>query len=479
MKRFGSFILTVWLTAAIGLIVCASGQKAAAQSVWELTPYRIRLVVAFSPSPVLTPQLASELNKRLTEQIDTSVGIRWDVKVLEPSPPLRHRMIEDIESVKLTDLPKDTSEFDKVFLVTVAAETSHLVVEAREIDVRTETYGPVVRLPVWQTAKLCNMIFQSLIDIFTPIAQVAKTTGDEVTLRLRAGELPPRDSSLPVVGPGDVFQPLMRYSNRQGELTKKKIIDWTYLLVKQRDEKGVQCAIHSAMPCPMSGRRRGRVEALALYVHPSNKTTRLVLRAREEPKPRLSGYQVYEKKIDGKETKLIGRTDIDGAIEIGPGEQQLRILLVKSGKVLLAKLPVVPGFEPEVSANIRNDDQRLEAEGFITAMQLNMIDMLMRRDIMVERAKVYLKSNQLEKAEKIVRELQEMPTRETLLRELGNKQERIVVEDTWMKGKVDELFTETRKLIKKRFTFDADKDPIKVIARQVAEARKKALSKSK
>ncbi|MBN2217947.1 MAG: hypothetical protein JW719_11285 [Pirellulales bacterium] len=453
---------------AVALVFLAAAGRAPAQSVWELTPYRIQLITALSPTATLNPALAAELSEGIMNRVDTVIGVRWEVVPVEPSPRLRHRMLDELASVQFEDLPEDAGKCDKVFLVAVVPSASGYEVVAREVDVRTHVFSPIVKRLVWQTAKLRDTVFEAMLDVFTPLAQVAKTARNEVTLRLRAGGLPIRDPSVVDVRPGDVFQPIMRYSDRQGEFRKAMVVPWTFLLVDQCDAEGFRATLHSAMLSPMSGRRRGRVEALALAVRPSGESTRVVLRGRVEPKPLLAGYQIYDQKIGSKKTKLVGRTDADGRIDIGPGEHAMRLLVVKSGKVLLARLPVVPGLVPEMTAEIRNDDQRLEAEGFITAMQLNLIDLVTRQKILIRRARDDIESGDLESAAKVVEELQTMPTEETLMRELNNQQERIVVEDKWTRKKVDELFDETRKLLKKHLV----SEPIKELARDVAAAQR-------
>ncbi|HLA85511.1 MAG TPA: hypothetical protein VJL29_12010 [Thermoguttaceae bacterium] len=448
------------------LMVSALGGRVSAQSVWELTPYRIRLIVALSPTATLNPSLAAKLRQGLVQRAETVVGAQWDVQSFEPGPVLSHRMTADLAAVGVKDLPEDTTEFDKVFLLAVVPEASGCAVVARELDVRTETFGPILRRTVWQTAKLRDTAFGAMIDIFTPLAQIATSTSKEVTMRLRAGQLPMRDPSLRGVRPGDVFQPIMRFSDREGKLLKRGVVPWTFFVVDQCDAKVFRATIHSAMLSPMSGRRRGRVEALALAVRPHGHATRVVFTGRVEPKPRLAGYPIYDQKIGSKETTYLGRTGIDGGIEVGPGRHPMRLLLVKSGKALLARLPVVPGLEPELTAEIRDDDQRLEAEGFNTAMQYNLIDLATRQKILIARAKTFLDNGEFDKASKLVEELQAMPTQETMLRDLGNQEDKISVEDAWTKKKVEELFAETRALLKKHLT----DGPVKELQREVAAA---------
>jgi len=456
-----------WLV--VGLVLCAAGERASAQSVWELTPYRIRLVVALAPTAQLRPELAAGLERRLLDRVESVVGARWDLSTMKPSARVRHRMTSDLAALRFEDLPQDTVKFDKILFVAVVPAVPGYQVLARELDVRTRVFGPVVRRPVWQTAKLGDTAFQAMLEVFTPLARVVQTVKKEVTLRLRAGRLPVRDPSVRRVRPGDVFQPLVRYNDRQGNLRKVHEIPLTFLVVDQCDADAFRCTLHSAMLAPMSGRRRGRVEPLALAVRPSGSATRVVLTGRVDPKPALAGYDIYEQTVGSKKTTLLGKTDVDGGIEVGQGNYPLRLLLVKSGKALLARLPVVPGLAPEMTAEIRDDDQRLEAEGFIAAMQMNLIELITRRGILSKRVQYYVTAGKVDKAMELIDELRGLPSRSDLLRELGRQQEKIVVDDLWTKKKVDELFNDTRTLLSKHLA----PEPIDALARDVADAQRK------
>ena len=100
-----------------GLIVCAWSATGAAQSVWELTPYRVQLIVAFQPSAEASPRLRAHLREGLLDRIETIIGVGWEVTPARATPPLRHQLITAPESITLEDLPDDSLTFDKVMLV--------------------------------------------------------------------------------------------------------------------------------------------------------------------------------------------------------------------------------------------------------------------------------------------------------------------------------------------------------------------------
>src|SRR4030042_985947 len=73
------FLLRAVLCAA--LIAAAPAAPAAAQSVWEMTPYRIRILVSFARAPELTPRLQADLLTDLADRADALVGAPWDITV--------------------------------------------------------------------------------------------------------------------------------------------------------------------------------------------------------------------------------------------------------------------------------------------------------------------------------------------------------------------------------------------------------------
>ncbi|NLE39711.1 MAG: hypothetical protein GX621_16960 [Pirellulaceae bacterium] len=459
---------------ALGLLL-GMAAAARAQSVWELTPYRVRLIVALAPSAELTSELAARVRQGLSERAEAVVGAKWDLEVLDPEPRLRHRILADVSALEFEDLPSDSDAFDKVVCVAVVPGPTGHEVQARELDVRTRVFSRVVRLPVWQTAKLLDTIFRAVIDGFTPLARVVGTQGQQVTLRLRAADLPTRDPSLPQVAPGDVFQPMIRYEDRAGKLRKAISIPWTFLVVEQCDDEAFTAALHSALTSPMSGRHRGRVDPLALAVRPTGDTTRVVLTGRVEPYPILANYKIYEQELNSRKTRLLGQTDMTGAINVGRGDAPLRLLVVKSGRVLLARLPVVPGLEPELTAEIRDDDQRLVVEGFANAMQFQLIDLIIQQRIVSKYVEDFLNEGKIKEAEKLVAELRAFPAPEELIREINNEQMRTVVEDKWTKKKVDELFDDTRSFLRKHYSTE----PAAALDRAVVAAQRAAREKPK
>jgi hypothetical protein len=131
----------------------------------------------------------------------------------------------------------------------------------------------------------------------------------------------------------------------------------------------------------------------------------LTLRSQSEPKQPLAGYEVYAHPPDSTATVLLGRTDRQGRVTVPPGDGPLRVLLARHGAALLACLPMVPGLEPACTAEIPNDDRRLEAEGLASGLQYELIDLVTRREVLFARARARIKAGKFDEAEELIGQL--------------------------------------------------------------------------
>ena len=475
--------------------VSAAATSAGAQTVWELTPYRIQVVLATGQAPELSADFRADLAEGLVARVETLIGAAWDVDVIDASATFQRALIRDFETVTVERLeeelsrrlpgkeappsgetsaeekPFDLDALDKVILLAaLPGETGYRVV-ARELDVRTRQWNATVSVHVWQAAKLRDASFRAVWKAFAPLAQIVAVDKNQVTLRLRAAGFPTRDGSIVLVRPGQVFEPVIRHNDRNGKLRAASPVPWTFLTADQpaqgatgvlpvgekhgQDARATQpsasagftCTLHTGLRTPLSGRRRGRFEQLAIAVGSTRQPTRLILQSRTDPHEVLPDYDVYSHPPDSKSTEPVGRTDRQGSVIIPPGEHTLRVLLIKNGGEFLARLPLVPGREAEVTAAIANDNQRLEAEGFITGLQEELIDLVTRREVLLVQANQQIDQKKFDEAEKLVRQLQGLESRDDFALHLTQEERKIFSPDKRVQAKIDAMFAKTRKLV--------------------------------
>ena len=224
-------------------------------------------------------------------------------------------------------------------------------------------------------------------------------------------------------------------------------MEWTYLIVTEVDNGQAICQVYSGLRNPLGGRRRGRTEQYALLLRSPPGTTRLVLRSRTDPARRLIGYDVYAYGPESKATVHLGRTGSDGGIDVPPGPQRLRLLLVKHGDALLVRLPIVPGEAPQLTAVVPDDDRRLQAEGLIVGLQENLVDSVVRRAILAAQTRNRIEEGKLDEAGQLIEELRRLRTQQQFLLQLEKERQRLVSDDPVVQRKIDKLFDDTTKLL--------------------------------
>lgn len=293
-------------------------------------------------------------------------------------------------------------------------------------------------------------------------------------MRLKAAALPFRDKELALVAHGTVFRPVIRFDDREGNPRRLLAVPWSFCTVREVRPDLLVCRLHTGVRSPLSGRRRGRVQQLALAVVPPRKPSVLVLQSRSEPKTPLAGYDVFAQPPNSKTAVPLGRTDWRGRVTVPPTgkENPLWVLLVRNGGEPLAQLPMVPGMEPELIARIANDDQRLEAEGFITGLQEEMVDLVTRREVLLIRTRARIEEAKFDEAKfdearDLIDELRGLPTAAEFALMLKEQRKKVRSADAKVQAKIDALFVDTQKLLRQHL----DPDAIEAVWQELRKAR--------
>ena len=467
---------TVNLRFPILLILLLTPLPAAAQSVWELTPYRVQALVAAAPDPELTPAVEAELCAAVAERAGAVVGAPWELDVAAASRPLRSAMLCELDSIAAGAVPKGLLQGDKLLLVTVSPEGGAYQVAARELDVRTQIWGLTARRRAGQLAKLRDVVLDAMIEAFVPIASIQGADKQQAQLRLKASGLRARDPKVLRVHPGDVFRPVVRQLTRDGKLRRATPVAWTFCVVEKLASQVLQCRVWSGLQNPLAPQRRGRSDQVALRVTPPGKPSTLVLRSRTDPQRPLAGYEVFalapnaKTPPDLKSAVRLGRTDSRGRLIVPPANPPLRMLLVKNGGELLGRLPIVPGLEPQVVAPLADDDQRLAAEAFITGMQEDLVDTIARREILLTRFRTSIVARQIDKAATLLDDVRKLPGSSRFARLMEDAKKKLASDDPIVQRKIDAMLADTQKLIQEHLSDAA----IEAAAEEFRKARSAA-----
>jgi hypothetical protein len=208
---------------------------------------------------------------------------------------------------------------------------------------------------------------------------------------------------------------------------------------------------------------------LALAVHPAKTPSEVILKSRTEPKDPLPGYLIYEYEKDSKDAAiLVGRTDWQGKVTVVPSPKVLRFLAIKNGHELLGRLPIVPGLEPTILVEIRNDDFRLQAEGFVVGLQEELIDLYAHREMYRKRALARLEEGEVDQAQQLYDELGKLSTNRSFSLKLGDEKKRLASKDIAVQGKIDKLFKDTQELVDKFL----DEKSIAELTQELSDAKR-------
>jgi hypothetical protein len=329
-------------------------------------------------------------------------------------------------------------------------------VQVQELDLRTQTWTPSVHRLVGSLAQVPSTAFDLLCDAFVPLVRITHVDQESVTAILRAGALlrpveSTRSWTLPTeVEVGQVLQPVTVRTDRNGQVPSggAKPIDWTVLIIKSRTGSLVECQFISGYRQPFSTRRSARMDQLAWLIKPRFPVTQLEICDRRNPDEPLVGYEVHSRPPNVERSEFLGRTDWAGQLTIEPDpENPVRVLFVRSGTQLLAKLPLVPGAQPRLQAPLRNDDLRLEAEGFLLGIQESLVDLVARREVLSSRIRQRIESGKFEEAEQLLNELRRLDTQDDFARRVQQRKQSLSSVSPEVQQKIDELFAETRALL--------------------------------
>jgi len=472
------------LCAAVAAWACLASipSQAVAQLTWEYSPYDIRVWIALDDLPELSPRVERDLAATIVTGTRGSAGYAWRITPSPAPPSLRYDLVHRTQETSVQQIAAAEPaalRADKLVIVAVRGTHQGYLVLVRELDVATQQWGDLHQFTAGQIDAVPPLALVGVARAVRPIARIERVEGRTVVARLRAGGLIVDPNSPAMVDAGSVLQPVVRRNARSGEPMPGGIYapSWSYLAVESRADTAITCSLHSGYGSVIPVKGGPRTERLALGIKPYYSATRLELRARQPVSPGrppasgrpLPGYEVFVKNPGDETTELVGLTDDQGGIDLQPAENPLRLFYIRNGGQLLARLPLVVGHYPTATANVLDDDPRLQAEAYVKAMQSRVMDLVARREILAVRIRNRLKKGDYAEARQLVEEFRSLPNRGQLTRELEDTQRRMGTATGITAQRIEKLFQDGQRLLQKFL----DPATAEQLAREVAEAEKK------
>ena len=372
--------------------------------------------------------------------------------------------------------PNLLKQADKLYVISVRDNGRDIVLEAVGFDCNGRVRVEDATRELRNVADIAHNSVDAIKDIFRPVAKItfnAVTDGKQAGMQLRSAGLvnPELNPDSPLIIANDsVFRPVVRRNDRDGFPLIGGIIEvvWTYIYVQQTKPYGVMegemISTFSSIRNPVGSRPNSRTEKYGLLVPVKHENTLLKIAANDLEDYQLEGYNVFVRnakasiEADDNPIDPVGQTDWRGAIPIEIGPTTLRIVYVKNGERVLARLPFVPGAFEEIDAFLPNDDVRLEYEAFFAGIMNSILDITVQRKVLETRINIKLKNGEVVDAEKIFKEeLMSLRSRNDI-EDILNQMEIQKIDNKRLNGtvlrKIDDMFSRTRGLIKTYLTQD-------------------------
>jgi hypothetical protein len=461
---------------AIGLAV-AIPAEALAQAAWEYTPYEARVWIAQQAAPQLPAATIDKLQGALPARARTTWDGVLQLQVSAAPAGLVGSLIHDFDQLAVEQIANVATakelDVDKIYLAVIRCEQSGFRIRVRELDCHSRQLGSIVELSAITLPDLAPGLCDAITECFTPLARIEIVGDRNLSARLRAGGLIASSDSPAMVEPGMVLRPIIRRNDRNGQPAKGGIqaIPWSYLTVEERHDSVLECSLRSGYRAAIPARGGVRMERLALVVRPRMDETRLALRSRNDKSKPLAGYEIFRRVgDDNQKMEFLGQTDAKGELTISRVDELggLETLVVKNGQQLLARLPVVPGYERTLTAYLIDDDGRLAAEGFVEALNSRVIDLVVRREIMAAQIRARIKDGKLDEAQKLLDDFRRLNTRADLTKDLDQFRQQVATGDKTTQERIDRVFADAQKLLLLKPLSD---DLLAQLTREVAAAR--------
>jgi hypothetical protein len=379
-----------------------SSAPAQLPSAWELSPYRINLIVATEVGNGLSEE---ELGADLAARAAAVVGGSWRVEVRPPDPALRHQILRSLSTLAESDLPANLLDGDKVLLVGVRHADGKFATEARELDVLTRLWNSTIRAEASHEAGVPAVAFEAMLRAFAPLARIESADGKSATLRLRGSALVRRDRDLPSVLPGFAFRPVLVKSDARGTLTpgSAEVLNATFLVPTSTSGGNVTCRIEAGTGSQAIPDYHPLRQRLALAISPGSDSTQLTLISRGESPAPLEGYDVLDAQ------GLLGRSDRRGLVQVPAGKEAVRMLTIRRGDAVLARLPLAVGLAPEIAVPVAADEGSLALEAQVAVLEDAFVDLVARRQVLAARIRAAAKSGDMTGGQALLTQLRTLP----------------------------------------------------------------------
>ena len=429
-------------TVVAAVLLTAVGARAQ-EPIWDNAPTKIDALLALDVPGGAAESLAVSLPKYLSERSVAAVGPAWNLKAQVVTGALRQQLLKQLASPddKLPDdFPKDG---DKLLLLSVRRTVDGYELTGREYDRLVERWGPLVSRECRQQQAVAEQLFEIAWQVVAPVTRFEVDTKDKnrVVLRPRGGTFPLAGSDMAWARPGRCIPAAVashhpRRRAHEGR-HRRSALD---VHRSHRSRRRQDCRPRTQwQPRPFGGRRRGRVEEVAIALRADPANTVLMLRSRVKAEKPLVGYEVFAKNTDG-ESIYVARRKRHRRQDRSPARQNSPAASLSQERRPAAR-PTAGRARavPLVEAPLPDDDARLEAEAQLAAMREDLVDVVVRRNILMARTRQKIEKKDWKQAQELIRVLDDLPGRTQFDLELAKQARLVRSDDPQIQKRIDRL----------------------------------------
>ena len=317
--------------------------------------------------------------------------------------------------------------------------------------------GPAVVREVAVPSQLNEALAASVRQALVPVHEIVRYDADAgfAWVQVRAWRLFQEGEAEVPIQPGNYLQAVMSVPDRSGKVLRSgaRVVPWTMLRVEQQESPGTwRCRVVSAFARPLRTIRSRRLRQFGYRIEPQHAATTLRVSYRGEAARPRAGCQVFVQDwSEGATPEDIGQTDWQGRIRLpvveDPTDDPGRILVLKYGSRLLAKVPLLLGYQDQVELSLPDDQLLVNLEGFVRSVEQDLLDLIARRQLLARRIGRSLQEKRLDDADRLLVELRALDNQSDFLRRLEAQQRRLQIPNSSMQTRVDQVFSETRQLL--------------------------------
>jgi len=383
-----------------------------------------------------------------TEGVILSRGMADDLK--SPEAKIIRLPIDDL-------VAEEIESNDKIFIVHIESQSLPYKIEVVELDCLMRYFSPVVTSTATSAETVPEAVGQAIIEAFAPMVRIEDAGQKTAVGLMRAVGLVPESTDGEPLNPalivtGDFLLPMVRKNDRNGNPIMIGPIAWAYLHVTEVQNAKVTMDLYAGRVGGLQGRKNKRTFRMAIRTRPVKNSSVIRLHAQSDANEPLVGYEIYEKELKSIDMTFVGRTNWDGKITIDKKDtnnprSDMRLLYVKNGGAILARLPIVPGLYPVEVADLIGDDQRLRAEAYIRGTQNAIVDLIAIRTLLAARIRLRLEKGKLDEAKELFVAIEREPSYDTIADDMGKKVNQIKGRNAGEQKKIDLMFAQTREML--------------------------------